>query len=155
MFSCGGSLMGLERVRGIEPPYSAWEADVLPLNYTRRATLRLPTRGEIRICESREDAESTPHGHEDSDRRQKDDSARVERGVILDVVGSHSSSILVVGVGVPENDCQADGEDHLGEQRVQTQRFDHGRRVPEGDWGLRPEHRLGRLGFATCGTATY
>ena len=25
----------LERVRGIEPPYSAWEADVLPLNYTR------------------------------------------------------------------------------------------------------------------------
>jgi hypothetical protein len=24
-----------ERVRGIEPPLSAWEADVLPLNYTR------------------------------------------------------------------------------------------------------------------------
>ena len=24
-----------ERVRGIEPPFSAWEADVLPLNYTR------------------------------------------------------------------------------------------------------------------------
>ena len=22
-------------MRGIEPPYSAWEADVLPLNYTR------------------------------------------------------------------------------------------------------------------------
>ena len=26
----------MERVRGIEPRYSAWEADVLPLNYTRR-----------------------------------------------------------------------------------------------------------------------
>jgi hypothetical protein len=26
----------LERVKGIEPSYSAWEADVLPLNYTRR-----------------------------------------------------------------------------------------------------------------------
>ena len=25
-----------ERVTGIEPAYSAWEADVLPLNYTRR-----------------------------------------------------------------------------------------------------------------------
>ncbi len=25
----------LERVTGIEPAYSAWEADVLPLNYTR------------------------------------------------------------------------------------------------------------------------
>jgi len=24
-----------ERVKGIEPSYSAWEADVLPLNYTR------------------------------------------------------------------------------------------------------------------------
>ncbi len=26
----------LERVTGIEPALSAWEADVLPLNYTRR-----------------------------------------------------------------------------------------------------------------------
>ena len=25
-----------ERVRGIEPPYAAWEAAVLPLNYTRK-----------------------------------------------------------------------------------------------------------------------
>ena len=25
----------VERVKGIEPSYSAWEADVLPLNYTR------------------------------------------------------------------------------------------------------------------------
>jgi hypothetical protein len=28
----------LERVTGIEPALSAWEADVLPLNYTRRRT---------------------------------------------------------------------------------------------------------------------
>ena len=26
----------MERVKGIEPSLSAWEADVLPLNYTRR-----------------------------------------------------------------------------------------------------------------------
>jgi hypothetical protein len=26
-----------ERVKGIEPSFSAWEADVLPLNYTRDA----------------------------------------------------------------------------------------------------------------------
>jgi hypothetical protein len=25
----------MERMTGIEPAYSAWEADVLPLNYTR------------------------------------------------------------------------------------------------------------------------
>ena len=25
----------MERVTGIEPAFSAWEADVLPLNYTR------------------------------------------------------------------------------------------------------------------------
>ena len=24
----------VEQVRGVEPPYSAWEADVLPMNYT-------------------------------------------------------------------------------------------------------------------------
>ena len=29
------SLPTLERVAGIEPAYSAWKADVLPLNYTR------------------------------------------------------------------------------------------------------------------------
>jgi hypothetical protein len=28
-------LCGVERVRGIEPLYEAWEAAVLPLNYTR------------------------------------------------------------------------------------------------------------------------
>jgi hypothetical protein len=28
--------MELERVMGIEPTFSAWEADVLPLNYTRK-----------------------------------------------------------------------------------------------------------------------
>ena len=30
-----GSLSFLERAKGIEPSYSAWEADVLPLNYAR------------------------------------------------------------------------------------------------------------------------
>ena len=29
----------LERVKGIEPSFSAWEADVLPLNYTRNRVL--------------------------------------------------------------------------------------------------------------------
>ena len=28
-------ILALERVTGIEPALSAWEADVLPLNYTR------------------------------------------------------------------------------------------------------------------------
>ncbi len=31
--------LGRERVTGIEPAFSAWEADVLPLNYTRRTVL--------------------------------------------------------------------------------------------------------------------
>ena len=30
----------LERATGIEPAYSAWEADVLPLNYARQKKLR-------------------------------------------------------------------------------------------------------------------
>src|SRR5690348_15086393 len=37
----------LERVKGIEPSLSAWEADVLPLNYTRERPLlyRIGRRG--------------------------------------------------------------------------------------------------------------
>ena len=34
----------LERVTRIELAFSAWEADVLPLNYTRVVTLTLPNR---------------------------------------------------------------------------------------------------------------
>ena len=36
----------LERVMGIEPTWSAWEAEVLPLNYTR--DLRIGPFGPIR-----------------------------------------------------------------------------------------------------------
>ena len=35
----------MERVKGIEPSFQAWEAHVLPLNHTRiRLTARLPTK---------------------------------------------------------------------------------------------------------------
>src|SRR5450756_1732232 len=34
----------VERVTGIEPALSAWEADVLPLNYTRMAPTGIPHR---------------------------------------------------------------------------------------------------------------
>jgi hypothetical protein len=33
----------VERVKGIEPSYAAWEAAVLPLNYTRNLTAILPS----------------------------------------------------------------------------------------------------------------
>jgi hypothetical protein len=39
-----------ERVKGIEPSLSAWEADVLPLNYTRSgARARLPAPYAARV----------------------------------------------------------------------------------------------------------
>ncbi len=37
-----------ERVTGIEPAFSAWEADVLPLNYTREQTCTISLAGEGR-----------------------------------------------------------------------------------------------------------
>jgi hypothetical protein len=36
----------LERAKGIEPSYAAWEAAVLPLNYARARSLRLDTRAQ-------------------------------------------------------------------------------------------------------------
>ncbi len=38
----------MERVRGIEPPCSAWEADALPLSYTREAAVRDLVRNVVR-----------------------------------------------------------------------------------------------------------
>ena len=40
----------LERVTGIEPALSAWEADVLPLNYTRAHEYGLVTLSAGRAC---------------------------------------------------------------------------------------------------------
>ena len=40
----------VERVTGIEPALSAWEADVLPLNYTRVREQGLVTLSAERAC---------------------------------------------------------------------------------------------------------
>ena len=40
----------VERVTGIEPALSAWEADVLPLNYTRAHEHGLVTLTAERAC---------------------------------------------------------------------------------------------------------
>jgi hypothetical protein len=36
----------MERVMGIEPTLSAWEAEVLPLNYTRLVSSQIPITGD-------------------------------------------------------------------------------------------------------------
>ena len=42
--------MGLERVAGIEPAYSAWKAAALPLCYTRKPAEKLGFSGEAQDC---------------------------------------------------------------------------------------------------------
>ena len=44
--------VSVERVTGIEPALSAWEADVLPLNYTRAVAVRTVVRG-VRVPRAR------------------------------------------------------------------------------------------------------
>jgi hypothetical protein len=43
--------LGVERVKGIEPSYAAWEAAVLPLNYTRSGAIlrQFPDTVEISV----------------------------------------------------------------------------------------------------------
>ena len=44
------AFFGMERVKGIEPSYEAWEAAVLPLNYTRSGVVpRHKTGAEAKI----------------------------------------------------------------------------------------------------------
>lgn len=42
----------MERVKGIEPSYAAWEATVLPLNYTRERRARKRGEGIIDLTPS-------------------------------------------------------------------------------------------------------
>jgi hypothetical protein len=65
---------GLERVKGIEPSLSAWEADVLPLNYTRERdhSTRSPyprARRWSAAPASRQISVSVPEGPPPSGRR--------------------------------------------------------------------------------------
>ena len=43
------TILLLERVAGIEPAYSAWKADVLPLNYTRSTSMTTPAGFGLRF----------------------------------------------------------------------------------------------------------
>ena len=54
----------VERVRGIEPPLSAWEADVLPLNYTRASPAHsaLPGLGHAPTSYRTDEAEDRDGG---------------------------------------------------------------------------------------------
>jgi hypothetical protein len=45
-----GRNFALERVKGIEPSYAAWEAAVLPLNYTRAAAAHAVYSSAGRPC---------------------------------------------------------------------------------------------------------
>src|SRR5215211_2073970 len=65
-----------ERVTGIEPAFSAWEADVLPLNYTREERRRYPapTVGSDRDLVRQDDprrSQGGPHCHPAVRRRQR------------------------------------------------------------------------------------
>src|SRR3954471_14676858 len=58
----------VERVTGIEPALSAWEADVLPLNYTRgpaRTLQEAPdSRRRRRFGRTTDDLETAPRGQQ-------------------------------------------------------------------------------------------
>ena len=54
--SRGNVIEGLERAKGIEPSYAAWEAAVLPLNYARAPVhyrVRVALRSSIRAAASK------------------------------------------------------------------------------------------------------
>ena len=45
----------MERKRGIEPPNSAWEADVLPLNYSRGKQYHITTKRFLQVVNEKID----------------------------------------------------------------------------------------------------
>ena len=66
-----GHRRGPERVTGIEPAFSAWEADVLPLNYTRAETGSYRWPRTVRISELSQGHQMMWSWHESSrDGRQ-------------------------------------------------------------------------------------
>jgi hypothetical protein len=97
--------VSLERVKGIEPSYRAWEARVLPLNYTRGAAI---------VPES-ENGESghSPHEDDHADRQQEPGSASPQLTFRLGRAAPFASRIQRISVAC--NQCSPQSEDELGE----------------------------------------
>ena len=87
----------MERVTGIEPALSAWEADVLPLNYTReRTTEASRTASARRSGETRAAAEDRAGGARGADDAGSHGSGR-SGGGDADGVATGSTEGAVVG----------------------------------------------------------
>src|SRR5207245_8857177 len=97
----------VERVTGIEPALSAWEADVLPLNYTRGRRRRYPRAPESGASGRHAKPASAPRRNcvgaacdiltiavricllEFATHRFRDALVRVARSVLIDEGGAH------------------------------------------------------------------
>ena len=120
----------MERVRGIEPPYSAWEADVLPLNYTREQSEvyrttphRRPARSSTTGGRSIEEAHSTPDSDERADTEEPVGATRSE--LTRFTLGRPVPLVLDDRVAVADDHRGAEGEGHLFDQQAEVEDLFH------------------------------
>ena len=118
----------MERVRRIELPYSAWEADVLPLNYTRRR------------CDCSDlERQKPPGGHHQADAEQPIGARSAE--LALFTLRLVATTVLPNGEAVAGHHRKTHGEDHENQEAVQIENLDevdvvHGRNGSQQPGGL-------------------
>ena len=111
----------VERVRGIEPPYSAWEADVLPLNYTREQAGVYRRHGDA----SAQETDGTP------DCNQQTNSQEPVRAYGPEIagfsLGRPAPPVLDDCVAIADDHCQAERKGDLLDQETEVQELFHHR----------------------------
>ena len=108
----------LERVKGIEPSLRAWEARVLPLNYTR-------DRPEsTKRAVSSEERHHPPDSHHQPDDDEEADPSRAV-GSLLDPVRCGPPAMLPPGEAVADEHRQSEGDDQFGEEALHVEDVVH------------------------------
>jgi hypothetical protein len=112
-------------VKGIEPSLSAWEAEVLPLNYTRRQVSEYQKVTDRSKAVSADEADETPDCHQHPYTHQESHPPRPICG-ILDAFRRFALPVLPPGEAVSNQQSEAQSDDELGEEVVDSKKFGHG-----------------------------
>lgn len=112
-------------MKGIEPSLSAWEAEVLPLNYTRGQVSEYQKVTANSKAFSADQANDTPDRHQHTDPHQEPHPSRTVGGV-LDSFRGLALPVLQPGQAITYEQGEAQSDDQFREQIVDSKKFGHG-----------------------------
>ena len=115
-------------MKGIEPSLSAWEAEVLPLNYTRSEVSeyqKVTANSKATRKLSADEADYPPDCHQHADTHKEPHPSR-SVGSLRDTFRGLSLPVLPPGKAVSDEQSQTQSDYQFREEIVDSKKFGHG-----------------------------